>query len=226
LIIIKGSLNQVKSFFPITGHYELTYSQKAEEYVWKDDTSLGERFEMGKKPFKRNSETDWDEIKKSAQSSELDSIPSDIYIRYYNNLRRISADHLRPIAIDRKCTVLWGSTGTGKSHRAWTEFPNAYSKDPRTKWWVGYRGEAHIIIDEFRGGIDIAHLLRWIDKYPVQVETKGGASALQATHFILTSNLHPFDWYPDVDKETLAALERRLNIIKVEDKLTEINLFP
>lgn len=181
---------------------------------------------MGKKPFKRNSQTDWEEIRELAKSNEIDSVPADIYIRYYNQLRRIGADHLKPMPIDRRCTVLWGETGTGKSHRAWNFFPGAYSKDPRTKWWVGYRHETHVIIDEFRGGIDIAHLLRWIDKYPVQVETKGGATALQATHFLLTSNLPPVDWYPDLDRQTFLALERRLHVIHVTDKLTEINLFP
>lgn len=112
----------------------------------------------------------------------------------------------------------------GKSHRAWDAYPEAYSKDPRSKWWNGYKGEKVVIFDEFRGGIDIAHILRWTDKYPVQVETKGGSAVLRAERVIFTSNLHPHDWYPTIDQETLAALERRITTIRVESREQIINL--
>lgn len=90
----------------------------------------------------------------------------------------------------------------------------AYAKDPRSKWWCGYQGQEHVIIDEFRGGIDISHMLRWLDRYPVCVETKGGSVPLCATKFWITSNLEPKEWYKEIDEATLLALERRLtNII-------------
>jgi len=221
----KGSLNTVKNIFPPNGHYELSYSKAVAEYVWKDETSLGERFEFGKKPLKRNDKNDWDAIKLSAMENRIDDIPSDVFIRYYMQLKRISADYLRPVGIQRKCYLLWGNTGTGKSHRAWEYLPDAYSKDPRTKWWTGYRGEKHVIIDEFRGGIDIAHILRWTDRYPVQVETKGGATALQAEIIIFTSNITTASWYPDLDGATFEALDRRIKCIEVKDRDEEINFY-
>lgn len=88
----------------------------------------------------------------------------------------------------------------------------AYSKDPRTKWWDGYLGQSNVVLDEFRGTIDVAHILRWLDRYPVRVENKGGSLPLLATHFWITSNLDPRLWYPDLDDETLQALLRRLEI--------------
>jgi len=87
-----------------------------------------------------------------------------------------------------------------------------YSKDPRSKFWCGYQGEEHVIIDEFRGGIDIAHLLRWLDRYPVRVEIKGSSKPLVARTVWVTSNLPPVKWYPDVDEDTLNALLRRLKV--------------
>lgn len=81
---------------------------------------------------------------------------------------------------------------------------------------LGYRGEKNIIIDEFRGDIDIAHILRWTDRYPVSVEIKGGSMPLRATNYWFTSNLHPNDWYPMVDQETKDALLRRLTIIEIK----------
>ena len=115
--------------------------------------------------------------------------------------------------MERKIFVFWGSTGTGKSRTAWEEAGlEAYPKDPRTKWWDGYTGQEHVVIDEFRGGIDIAHVLRWFDRYPVLVETKGGSIPLRATIIWVTSNLSPELWYPDLDADTFAALRRRLEI--------------
>jgi len=91
---------------------------------------------------------------------------------------------------------------------------DAYPKDPRTKFWDGYRDHQHVVIDEFRWGIDIAHMLRWLDKYPVVVEVKGSAVVLKAKVIWITSNMDPRKWYPDLDEETLAALLRRLTIKK------------
>lgn len=133
---------------------------------------------------------------------------------HYGNLRRIAMDNLQAIAMEREVIVLWGSTGVGKSRRAWEEAGlDAYPKDPRTKFWDGYRSQKHVVVDEFRGGIDIAHLLRWCDRYPVNVEIKGAAVTLKAEKIWITSNLPPERWYPDLDAETMAALLRRLTVI-------------
>lgn len=120
---------------------------------------------------------------------------------------------MAPVGIERTVTVYWGRTGTGKSRRAWNEAGlDAYPKDPRTKFWDGYRAHKHVVMDEFRGGIDIAHLLRWFDRYPVVVEVKGSSVVLAATNIWITSNVDPREWFPGLDEETLAALLRRLNI--------------
>lgn len=207
----------MKTIFPPNGHYELTHSARAEAYVWKDETAVqGTRFEFGRRKSKRNDKSDWDAIRISAQAGKLDEVPSDIYIRYYNQLNSISNAFLQPVAVERHCRVYWGPTGTGKSRRAWQEAEvSAYAKDPRTKFWCGYQQQTNVVIDEFRGGIDIAHLLRWIDRYPVRVEVKGGSRPLVAVNFWITSNLHPEQWYPDLDRDTFSALLRRLTIEEI-----------
>lgn len=209
----KVSLVAVRRIFGAV-HAEATRSEAARAYCFKEDTRVqGTQFELGTLAIRRSSATDWNLVRASAQSGDLDSIPADIYVRCYHQLRRISADHVRPLAIVRSCEVFWGRTNSGKSQRAWAEGGLlAYGKDPRTKWWDGYLGEEHVIIDEFRGTIDVTHLLRWLDRYPVRVECKGSSLPLSATKFWITSNLDPRDWYPDLDSETLSALMRRLNI--------------
>jgi len=143
-------------------------------------------------------------------------IPADIRIRCYSTLRRISSDYSRPLAIERSCIVYHGKTGVGKSRRAWEELGlDSYPKDSRTKFWCGYQGQENVIVDEFRGGIDVGHILRWLDRYPVNVEIKGSSMPLSAKRFVITSNLHPCLWYPELDPLTIEALLRRLEIVEL-----------
>jgi len=195
-------------------HAELSRSTAANDYVWKEHTRVeGTQFQIGTLPVKRNAHTDWDAIRGDAQRGRLDTVPADIYVRCYNQLRRIEGDFLEPVAIERRVRVYWGVTGSGKSRRAWSEAGlSAYPKDPRTKFWCAYRGHEHVVIDEFRGGIDIGHVLRWFDRYPVLVETKGSATVFSAKEIWITSNVHPSLWYPELDDETKQALLRRLEI--------------
>lgn len=216
LVIFKKKcrLAAVKKCFGSTCHAELSRSSAATDYVWKDDTRVdGTQFELGDPPFRRNDPVCWERVRTLAMEGRLDDIDANVYVQHYNSLKRISADHLQPIGIQKQVLVFWGASGTGKSRRAWDEASlQAYPKDPRTKFWDGYRGQPHVVIDEFRGGIDISHMLRWLDRYPVTVEIKGSATVLRATHIWITSNISPDDWYPDLDQDTKAALRRRLQV--------------
>lgn len=210
----KQRLGSVKKVFGASAHCELSRSSTADAYVWKDDTAIpNTRFELGNRKLKRNCDTDWERIRTLAKSGNLEDIPPDVYVRSYNNLKKIAVDHLEPVGIEREVVVFWGRSGAGKSRRAWDEAGlQAYPKDPRSKFWDGYRGQEHVVIDEFRGGIDIAHLLRWFDRYPVIVEVKGSSVVLCAKKIWITSNLAPEFWYPEIDPETMAALRRRINV--------------
>lgn len=145
-------------------------------------------------------------------------IPSDVRVLHYRTIRSIASDFAEPYPVERKCLVFVGPTGTGKSRRAWDEAGiSAYPKDPRTKFWCGYSGQEHVIIDEFRGGIDISHLLRWLDRYPVIVEIKGASQVLVARRIWITSNLSPSLWYPELDVASLDALMRRIEVVDFEN---------
>lgn len=218
IIILKqqSRLAAVKAIFGQTTHAEPTRSSAAEQYVWKDDTAVpNTKFELGTKPVQRGTSKDWEAIRESAKCGRLDDIPADVYVRNYNSLKRIAVDNSEPVAIERRVKVYWGPTGVGKSRRAWAEAGlDAYPKDPRTKFWDGYRNHEHVVIDEFRGGIDIGHVLRWFDRYPVLVEVKGSSAVLRATNIWITSNISPQEWYPDIDSATIDALLRRLSVVK------------
>lgn len=208
-------LAAVKTVYGESVHAEPSRSSAANDYVLKDDTAVpGTRFKLGTPAFKRNCSTDWAAVVDNAKQGRMDDIPPDVLVRCYSNLRRIASDYSTPDPIVKEAFCYWGRSGAGKSRRAWDEATfQAYPKDPRTKFWDGYRGHAHVVIDEFRGGIDIAHLLRWLDRYPTNVEIKGSSTVLKATKIWITSNIPPEQWYPDLDQATLEALRRRLNII-------------
>lgn len=184
------------------------------DYCWKDDSAVdGTRFELGQRLVRRNNKRDWESVWTSAVSGDLVAIDASLRVQHYRGLKQIAADHLAPVAVERSVFVFWGDTGTGKSRRAWAEAGlDAYPKDPRTKFWCGYGQQQHVVIDEFRGGIDISHLLRWFDRYPVTVETKGSATVLRASRVWITSNISPEQWFPGLDVKTHEALLRRLTV--------------
>lgn len=213
----------LKRLFGERAHWEKTRSESAgtyqiivDEYVWKEETRVeGTQFEVGTKAVRRNVSKDWDQIYSDARSGNLDNIPRDILVRCYSQINKITQDNLQPNSVIRSVHAFWGRTGTGKTRRAWEEAGlDAYPKDPSTKWWDGYRGQEHVVIDEFRGKIAIEHMLRWLDRYPVIVERKGGSTVLRASSIWITSNLAPELWYVGMDEETVNALVRRLNIIQ------------
>lgn len=201
-------------------HCELTRSQAAEDYVWKDHTHVeGTKFELGTKTIRRNNAHDWALVRKAAERGQYDIIPDDIFVRYYGNLRNICKDNLRPPQRRVTAKIYWGPSRTGKSFRARSESEvDCYNKCPTTKYWDGYTGQRYIIIDEFRGSINISHLLRWLDPYPCSVEIKGSSVPLCGEHFIFTSNVNPILWYKDEDEETKQAFLKRFELIEYMDE--------
>lgn len=75
-------------------------------------------------------------------------------------------------------------------------------------WWDGYEGQHTVVIDEFYGWIKYDFFLRLTDRYPLQVETKGGVVQFVSRRIVFTSNAAPDTWYPGVQDR--APFERRI----------------
>lgn len=100
-------------------------------------------------------------------------------------------------------TCYWGRTGTGKSRRCLELAPTAYWKT-RDEWWDGYEGQEDVILDDFYGWLPWDFLLRLLDRYPLDVNAKGGGRRMVAKRIFLTSNKPPEEWYPNIpDKSPL-----------------------
>jgi len=227
-VLKKCTYTRMISLWPTEAHIEHTRSEAAEDYVWKDESSLGSRFEYGKRPFKRNSPLDWEEAFENAKKAKFDDIPADVKVRCWNQFQGIAKYYLQPF--DRGLVtshIYWGVSDSGKTHRAKVESgyfdhpEDVYMKIPSTKFWDGYRGQKNVIIDEFEGQINIAHLKVWCDPSGTacQVEIKGGAVPLQATNFWITSNMDWRQWYTTPSGNDLDALKRRFNIVHFDMKI-------
>lgn len=216
----KSTLGAVRELFGGSAHCEPAKSQAAREYCLKDESSVaGTRFEFGEFPFRRNSSEDWKKTLDLAKQGNLEKIEPDVLIRYYTTLRRISIDYGSPVERgSQEVHLYWGPTGSGKSKTVFdlVKGKEYYLKAPTTKWWDGYRGQEIIIVDEFRGLVEVSHILKWLDRYPCAVEVKGCQVFLNTKIWYFTSNLEIADWYKDLDIETKLALRRRFtNIINL-----------
>lgn len=68
------------------------------------------------------------------------------------------------------------------------------------------------MIDDLRpGDYAISYLLTILDRYPVQVETKGSFVPIYNAVIFVTSNLPLDGLFPYLDPMSMAALERRFN---------------
>lgn len=146
----------------------------------------------------------------------------DVFVKYYRGLERLMLDdepRQRIGGIWRKPIVAWiyGGTGTGKS-----EFCYNYMLDSNKSWWSSmgslewfqdYRGQAIALVDDFRKDFCKFHqLLRYLDKYPLNVATKGYHANWKPQLLLITSCFSPEDVYET--REDIGQLLRRLTIVK------------
>lgn len=179
----------------------VAYCTKAESRV-SDPVAFG-------KPVKQGERTDLAAAGALAIEGKWLDIDPRVYIKYHRGLKALAALHQRPVERKLCVTCYWGATGVGKSHRANAELPNAYWK-PSGAWWDNYLGEKDVIIDDFDPTEHkCCDLLRWIDKWPLQVPVKGGFATMQAERIIVTSHICPLWWYPQRSSE----VERRFTTI-------------
>lgn len=157
----------------------------------------------------------WSNTRKKAKEGNFEEIDDQHFVQYYGAISRISAAYKPlPSNLNSVCGIwYYGVTGTGKSHAARMEFPEAYMKLPN-KWWDGYNGQQYVILDD----LDMKHdylcynLKIWADKYAFNAEVKGSYVVARPVKFIVTSNYHPNQiWTNESD---LAPLLRRFKVTR------------
>lgn len=148
-----------------------------------------------------NQETRLEHIKELIDSNctdlEIANKDFPLFCKYYKSFTYYRLLRSTPRSEPPNVFVYQGPTGTGKSKTASQLFPNAYWKT-RGNWWDGYMDHESVIIDEFYGWLPFDLLLRLCDRYPLQVEIKGGTVNFNAKNIIFTTNAIPDKWYKNV----------------------------
>lgn len=113
----------------------------------------------------------------------------------------------------------YGKTGTGKSHQARIDFPNAYMKNAANKWWCGYNGEETVLIEDFDKKADYmgAYFKQWVDRYSFPAEIKGGNTIIRPKCIVVTCNWSIEEIWDD--RNVLEPLLRRFHQIEFTEQV-------
>lgn len=221
-------LNQVKSLFGSKVHAEVAKNRKkAREYCMKEESRVSSPVEHGEWTLiAQGKRTDIQEfvndIKQGYNDYELALKHGSVMLKYPNGFRMyksIIQKHNSMAHREIKVKVYWGESGAGKTKSALEESFDFYMPDlngsSNTVWFTNYDGERVLIIDDFNCQIKLHLLYRWLDRYPLQLQTKGGNVYAQWSTVIITALKHPDDWYPNHCMiEERKALMRRIHEIK------------
>lgn len=134
------------------------------------------------------------------------------FVRSSQSVRRTEKPNI-------KC--YYGPSGSGKTRRVMESsgFDRTYvvsrPDSGRPLWWDGYDPRVHstVVIDDFYGWLPWSFVLQLIDRYPFQVERKGGKINFNSATIIFTSNQHPEKWYKSPPNDDLTPLLRRIDEI-------------
>lgn len=146
-----------------------------------------------------------------------DELPVSV-ILFSRGIERLIGLHREPRNHLTQVFWFYGPTGSGKSRAASDAEPGAYWKTPNSQWWDGYEYQEAVIIDDYRTDFcKFNELLRMCDRYPYQVQVKGGTREFTSLRLYITTPKNPRDTWSLRSDEDLGQLTRRI---------TEVRHFP
>lgn len=138
-----------------------------------------------------------------------------LWIRYSNHI----VNYMNSKCVKRhwktEVTFCYGEPGTGKS-RFCKMIASDYGTKPYfvkdgTKWFHNYNGQDNIVIDDFYGSITLNAFLTMLDRYPCEVESKGGYVNFAPKRIFITSNRWYLFWYAQSNSNmSLQAVRMRM----------------
>nr|WAE43195.1 MAG: replication associated protein [Cressdnaviricota sp.] len=157
------------------------------------------------------------------------------YLLHSNGMEKLALMIRPPPPAERDIlvTVLWGPTGTGKTHRTRHHFPPedlyVIPAGPKNAFDM-YSGQTAILFDEFNSrDWTITDLNRHLDKWRDQLECRYRNQEAYWTDVVIASNTHPSTWFLDsaipVSAALMDAFRRRLSHIVEVTAITDVVLF-
>lgn len=192
--------------------------EQCREYCTKEDTRVAEGEELGqydKNAGKRGRRSDLEAIAKKVDDGvDIDVIarefPGD-YMRYHAGIEAYKAVTYKPAAQrDVRVLVLWGPTGTGKTHRVMTKFPDCYSVDQGRDPWGAYTGQTTILMDEWTPEAwPITTMNKILDKWKYQLDRRYRNTYAAWTLVVICTNCAPASFYQTEPNQLLFLAFRR-----------------
>lgn len=192
------TLNDIKRLLERNdAHIEVRRGSQAQAiaYVSKTESRVREPKSFGK-PARQGKRKDLDDVADAVAAgrpvAEIASeFPSE-FIRYGRGIIGLHlALHPPRYRGKPKIYFIWGPSGCGKSRLANILWPNAYYYlDTPQAWFDGYAQQDVVHLEDFKGHMPLAILLRLIDYYQLQLQVKNGWTAIYATTFVFTCNEH------------------------------------
>lgn len=192
---------------------------KAREYCMKDD--LWAEYGTWDEPMGQGHRSDLDAIvelvRSGATKKQIAQEFPGQYIRYGRGIEKWMFDSLDPPPErDVEVKVYWGDSGTGKTFTAMHEDDERpYSLNSNGNgviWFDGYCGQKTLVIDDYYGWIRWGEFLKILDRNAYRCQIKGESLWANWSKVIITSNLHPEDWYHNI--HDLEPMMRRFSSIE------------
>lgn len=191
------------------------YCQKDGDYKIVDNKQQGKRTDMEKVA---------DLVKEGKSLRFIANKHPCQYMRYSQGINSLMSIREEPRTKDSpppKVYWFYGDTGTGKSryvmHHKSHETDNAtsglYVHNGDFKFLNGYENQQCVLFDDFRETmVQWSELLSLLDRYPRQVNVKGGHKNWNPTEIYITSSLDPRVMYATANEDR-AQLFRRIDAI-------------
>jgi hypothetical protein len=201
--------------FPARPHFERSLGSSAQNIVYctKSDTRIAGPWSFGS-PRQQGHRTDIEGFRDAIISGKsLSDLISDHprelakYDRFYHTVRN-ELYYKREVKLFKKglkprVIVLWSANpGSGKTRFVYDhhEAEGIYKVEFGTGskgslWFDNYNGEEVFLLDDFYGNCRYDFLLRFLDRYPIRCQSKGGSSSPVRRIVYITSNCPPEMWY-------------------------------
>lgn len=216
-------MTTVKKLMDCDGmHLEFAKGTEADNkaYCTKEDTraEIGEeRGSFDAEAGKQGKRSDLEEVSQRIVAGEpMRDIalahPGD-FIRYHRGFEAFANVIRAAPAKERnvEVIVLWGPTGTGKTHRVLHTYPDCFCVEPGRDPWDGYAGEATIFLDEFDYTLwPINQMKKILDKWKYRLQRRYLNAYAEWTRVVICANPSPVCFYDGASAPDLDAFRRRI----------------
>ncbi|AJD07544.1 replication-associated protein [Sewage-associated circular DNA virus-25] len=224
-------------------HMEIANGNEGQciDYCTKEDTRIGGPWVYGtqkRDAGRKGSRSDLQAVAEAAQKPGVSmrqlarEFPAQV-IKYSQQIERYMAlvEDEVPIERDIFVHVIWGPTGTGKTHRVRHGIPqrDLYVVNGKGRGCFDqYAGQKALVLEEFEPNEwSINEVKTLLDKWTCPLNARYSNKTARWTQVFITSNSDPMSWYQLWLPADLAAFQRRLTrITHVLSREQEVELFP